>query len=151
MASRQLGSLLVVYLSRENPTNEEWDRHLGVLEQIIRAHGSLNALVLTEGGVPSPTQRAKLVKVRGTGKSRSVILSRSAVVRAVLTALRWLHPSFLGLAPDELPKAMEFLQLEPGMRAAIERALFDLRLEVEKSLLHRTHQDAEPSPAGGDG
>jgi hypothetical protein len=127
-----LDSLLVFYHSTEPPTNDEWDAHLRLLEQVMRAHGSVNTIVLTEGGAPSATQRAALTEVLGTGKTQSAILTRSAAVRAVLTALRFWNPTIVGFTPDELPKAMEFLGLPPGMRGAIERTLKELRLEVEE-------------------
>jgi hypothetical protein len=127
-----------LYHSSEPPTNAEWDAHLRLLEQTMRAHGSVNTIVLTEGGAPSATQRAALTRVLGKGTTRSAILTRSAAVRAVLTALRLWNPTIVGFTPDELPKAMEFLGLPPGMLGAIERAFTELRLEVEKSLPNAT-------------
>jgi hypothetical protein len=129
-----LGSLLVLYHSTQPPTNEEWDDMLLVFERMMQAHGLVKTIVLTEGGFPSATQRAALVKVFGTGTSRTAILTRSTAGRAIVTALRWWNPTMATFSPDELPKAMEFLELEPGMRGTIERTLADLRLEVAQSL-----------------
>jgi hypothetical protein len=133
-ASRQYGSLLVLFHSSESPTNEEWDAHMRLLEQMMREHRSVNTIVLTEGGAPSATQRAALTKVLGNGPTRSAILTRSAAVRTVLTALRFWNPTIVGFTPEELPKAMEFLGVEPKMRGTIERTFSELRVEVEQSL-----------------
>jgi hypothetical protein len=137
-ASRQLGSLLLLCHSPEPPTNEEWDAHLRLLERVMREHGTVNTIVLSEGGAPSATQRAALTKVLGTGPTRSAILTRSSAVRAVLTALRLWNPTIVGFTPDALPKAMEFLGLERGMRETIERAFTELRAEVQQSLPRAT-------------
>ena len=103
-----------------------------LFERMMQAHGLVKTIVLTEGGAPSATQRAALTEVLGTGKTQSAILTRSTAGRAIVTALRWWNPTMATFSPDELPKAMEFLGLPPGMRGAIERTLKELRLEVEE-------------------
>jgi hypothetical protein len=132
--NRQFGSLFLVHHSAEPPTNEEWNGLMVLTEQAMRAHGSLKVLVLTDGGHPSAAQRAALIKAYGTGTIHTAILTPSMVVRTVTTALQWWNPEIVAFSPDDLPKAIEFLRLEPGMRGTIERAFGEMRREVAQSL-----------------
>jgi hypothetical protein len=125
---------MVVHHSAQPPTNEEWDVYVRLLEQAMATHGSVKILVDTDGRPPTATQRAALTKVLGNRTTPTAILTRSAAIRTVLTAFRWWNPTMDAFSPDDLPKAMEFLQLAPGMRREIERTLAELRLEVAQSL-----------------
>ena len=103
------GVLLVVH-GTEAPFDHEWDEYLNQVRLVV-ATGRPRAIAITEGGAPTLSQRSQLNQIlRGTGAIGAVV-SDSAFVRGIVTALSWFNRGVRSFAPEEFEFACEHLGL----------------------------------------
>jgi hypothetical protein len=104
--------ILVIVHGRSTPSREDWDQVCRVLRE---HHGSARAqLVLTRGGVPDAAQRKRALAELPPGfvPKPVAVLTDSAAVRAVMTALNWLlNDNHRAFAIDNLEGAAEHLKM----------------------------------------
>ena len=100
-----------------NPNKEEWDSYLEMSLAIKNAAGDdfsrFRQLVFSDGGGPNAAQRAAsadLAKgVKGADKLKVGVVSRSMVVRGIVTTFRWAGFPLRSFAPEQLAQAFSFL------------------------------------------
>ena len=110
MAFALVGDLLIACHSDAPPADSEWDKWI----ERGRTGDHVGILVSSEGGAPNSAQRARLSKMVATKAEPPpfVLLTRSALLRSVLTAFSWLLPSkqrLRALPPDALAEALSWL------------------------------------------
>ncbi len=109
---------LVILCHSAAPLSDlDWTRFTDYLhERVTRTGGIPHSLVWTEGGGPNAKQRLqakeRVLSFERDGASRTAVLTRSAVVRGMVTAMAWLgrkDGKFRTFAPSQLPQALQFL------------------------------------------
>lgn len=110
--------LMILVSGGENPTHAQWDAVLETVEQTVKTCGSCAILVHAGAGGPTVEQRVAAVKrLRPLmRRTRTAVLTDSAIARGVLTAFRWVQPELGGrtsaLRPGDLAEALAFLQVD---------------------------------------
>jgi hypothetical protein len=91
MVFREVGALIVSVHSAEAPTDEDWSAYLQLCRRKM-ARERLGALAVTAGGGPNSKQRAALQELLRGGPVPGAVVTDSAVVRGIVTALGWFNP-----------------------------------------------------------
>lgn len=97
-------------------SDAEWDSYLALLipyKVKRRATDRLRGFTLTDGGGPNAKQRNRLVQTVDTTLEsklfRGAVISESATIRGIVTALQWLRPSGLKcFSPQQLGLAAAY-------------------------------------------
>lgn len=102
-----------------NPNKQEWDAYLEMSAAMRDAaagdFASFKQIVFTDGGGPSMAQRtasSSLAKGRkDVDKLKVAVVSRSIVVRGIVTWFRWVGLPLRSFAPEQLAQAFAFLAI----------------------------------------
>lgn len=110
MAFALVGDLLVACHNEAPPADSEWDAWI----ERGRTGKHVGILVNSDGGAPNSAQRARLSKMVAAMAEPPpfVLLTNSALLRSLLTALSWLLPSnqrLRALPPEALQEAISWL------------------------------------------
>lgn len=89
------------------------------------------AVVISLGGGPSAKQRKQLMDVSGgrAAKIPCAIMTESAVVRGITTAISWFVPEVRSFRLDELEEALAYLRITTPV-AEVKKVIDELRLEL---------------------
>jgi len=114
------------------PADSEWDKWI----ERGRTGDHAAILVSSEGGSPNSAQRARLSKMVAANAEPPpfVLLTNSALLRSVLTALSWLLPTkqrLKALPPDALDEALSWLGVSVHA-AQVAEAIARLRAALAK-------------------
>jgi hypothetical protein len=138
MAWSILGDLLLVAHDEEPPGDEEWARWLRDFD--AHAPALRATLVCSTGGGPTSSQRKDLLAVIDRHKRvpRTLILTSSAVMRGLVTAIGWFLPAERRAKmyrPDEMARALEYLAVDPvtGRAVQVETARLAASLRATRS------------------
>ena len=137
---RTLGDLVVLVHDRENPTAAEWSAFLAELRRIDVSRARV--LVRTDGAAPDSLQRQQLNDLLKGQKLPIAVLSDSALVRGVGTALRWFNPAVRVFAASALDGALEHLHLPPAQREPLRSALRELSHELASDAIGASRSGA---------
>jgi hypothetical protein len=129
MAFRRLGPLVVVVHDAQPPSPEEWTRYLDVgreLDQELKGRLDLaGAVIFTDGGGPTSSQRVEFNKVILGRAVVSAIVTDSFTVRSIVGALSLFNSKGLRVfVPRDWKEAMAFA------RVPVERHLEILKIAV---------------------
>jgi hypothetical protein len=119
------GRLVVLRHTRKNPSDAEWDPYIAafVLHQQRFAHRTAT-LVWTDGGGPTPAQRARINAAVNLESGVSVaVVSTSMAVRFIVSSMALFNRGIRAFSPDELDGALSHLDATPDERADVRRAL----------------------------
>src|SRR5689334_10572703 len=121
----------------EQPDDVEWAEHLAFLISV--ADSLRGVLVVTETPITS-SQRQRLTSVlRGRPPLRVAVVTSSALVRGVITALTWVGvKERRAFAPDDLLEAIAYLQVPSDER----RSLAEIVVELCEQVLTRNRRQA---------
>jgi hypothetical protein len=107
-----VGDVLVIAHDAQPPAQEEWARYC---ELISRYLPTLSAqFVLAEGPGPNATQRQQSLNrgAQGAVIPPTVVLTRSAMVRGIVTLFNWFTPRAMrALPPEDLQGAALHLKM----------------------------------------
>ena len=133
ITSARLGRLIVSVQAAESPGDQEWSEYLEWLQNGDVPVTESRTLVRSFGGGPNALQREQLTEVVGGKASRpkSVVLTESLVVRGIGLALTWFNMSLRVLAPDEMERAIQYLELDEA-EAVYARRLLDEAIERQR-------------------
>jgi hypothetical protein len=131
--------VLVVHGS-ESPSDKEWARYLEVLKQ----HGfdGTTQLLYSDGGGPSPTQRRDLHDLLDGRTMPVAVLSDSAQVHGMVTAMSWFNPQIRAFPPAALREALAYLGIPANYAELIEQERYNLRLSLGAQRGGRGNHDA---------
>src|SRR6185503_6498429 len=102
--------LAIVVHSEAAPTDHEWDAHLADLTQ-GDVLADLKVIVYSLGGGPNGAQRSRLVRVLGNLTPRAALLTSSALMRGIGTAVSWFNPNFKVFSLNARAAAFGYLAL----------------------------------------
>lgn len=129
LATRLVQDELVVLVhGAEGPSDGEWDEYLEIVRSHLLRKGSLpKVLVYSAGGGPSPLQRQRAVAITTGHRSRVALVTRRAFPRGVAAVASWFGVAIRPFSTiQELPAALDYLELEPVVRGEAERTLAHL-------------------------
>jgi hypothetical protein len=101
------GGLHICVHSRGAPSEQEWDVYFGDL--VTRDPERLRTLVFTDGGALSAVQRKQVNDFLQGRTSRAAVLTKSPIVRGVVSALSWFNPKIKTFSPGNMDDAMRHL------------------------------------------
>jgi hypothetical protein len=118
---RLVGNVRILVLGSRMLTEAEFDAHI---VEAVNMAGSVRAVILSVLGSPpmSAERRAKLDRA-GLVRVPTAVLTESVLVRAILTALRWLGGDARPFPMDAELRACEFLGVPVDSRPAVVREL----------------------------
>jgi hypothetical protein len=128
MAFKVIDRLFLVVYGASNPTDEEWKYYLEVTEQ----HGidRTTQLIFTDGGGPTSTQRKYLNDLLAGRTVPVAVISGSATIRGVVTALSWFNRKIKAFPPSGLGDALAYLEVPATRAELIDREMNKLRLTL---------------------
>lgn len=118
-------SLLLGLHSGLAPSDAEWDHYCSLIPGVL-AHANAGCMVLTDGGAPTRRQRDQLRKQLGSEARWTAVITDKALVRGVVTAIRWFNPQVCAFAPWESPQAFKFIGVSGAQIRSICAALKEL-------------------------
>jgi hypothetical protein len=123
------GEVMLAAHTSKPPTDVEWDGYLALLRG--RDVEKMRSLVFTDGGAPNTAQRGQLNDALKGKTSIGAVVSSSALVRGVVTALRWFNPKIKAFAPTDTAQALTYLSIKsPRDIAIIRTSMADLRVAL---------------------
>jgi hypothetical protein len=111
LITRRIGALLLLRQRSDDPEDEEWDECLSLLSSGIEAHRRMKVFVSTDGGGLTPWQRARLLEVTRKGDVWVSVVSDSARVPFVGSAVACLRMRIRSFRTSEILKGYEHLRL----------------------------------------
>lgn len=128
MILRTMGSLIVLVHSKNQPTEAEWN----ALLDVQRSMPDARTLVVTDGGGPSNKQRMQINQIiKETGKRpRVAVVSSSAFVRGIVSALNWFNPEIKTFPPDALTEAIKYLEAPEARASVLLKLVEQMRVEL---------------------
>ena len=128
MAFKVIDRLFIVAYGTEDPTDDEWVTYL----QDVERHGidRTMQLISTEGGGPTSTQRRYLNELLAGRSVPVAVMSGSAAIRGVVTALSWFNRKIRAFPPTGLRDTITYLEIPRSRADMIERELTKLRLSL---------------------
>jgi hypothetical protein len=104
----RISNTIVGVHTTEPPTDRQWDEYVSTAKKLSAELGfdEMRALSITDGGAPSGEQRAIINDLLGGRSVLIAIVSSSAMVRSVVTALSWFNPKIKTFAPSRVRDAL---------------------------------------------
>jgi len=112
MVTGCVGDVIVCIHTAQPPSDEEWHEFIVAIKS-FKDVSKVRNLVLTEGGAPNSVQRRAVNELLQGKPGVSAVVSGSALVRGVVTALNWFNPYVKTFAPSEVEDAYRYLRLAP--------------------------------------
>lgn len=107
MAFEIVGDLFIVIHNAKPPSDAEWASYLRSWQG--RDMSKMRTLVFTAGGGPSTAQRKEANTALGGKPSVTSVVSDSAMVRGIVTALSWFNSEIKAFNPTESTEAFRHL------------------------------------------
>jgi len=130
LVTRRVGSLLLLLENRETPRDLEWDYCLDMLGGFAANFFEVKVLVVTEGGGPSMSQRARLSGVARGHPLRVAVVSESMKVRFIVSSVALFLRDISSFRQSEVYQAYEHLRMSPPEQSAADRNLGEMRNEL---------------------
>lgn len=90
------------------PSADEWDQYCGWIPDLL-AHSDPGCVVMTDGGAPTSAQREQMRQHLSQEQCWTAVVTDKALVRGVVTAIRWFNPMICAFAPWEVREAFKFV------------------------------------------
>lgn len=127
MATRRVGSLLLLYQGPDTPADSEWDECLSLLRPIV---ASGRVLVITHGGAPNAAQRARLSELTKKHPIVAAVMSDNIPVRFVVSCVALFMSRIRSFASRDTEGAYRHLALDAGEREMVQSHLAEMRTQV---------------------
>jgi hypothetical protein len=108
VAFKLVDNVIVAAYGRNSPTDEEARQMAEFFRKIID-QPNLKSLSYTEGGAPTATQRKLMQEVMKDRELLAAVVTSSALVRGIVTAVSWFNRQMKAFSPLEERKAFEHL------------------------------------------
>jgi hypothetical protein len=129
MAVEECHGIVLAVHGEHAPSDVEWDAYM----RMSTAPGIRGLLVLSEGGGPSARQRTSIARFPHLKPLPTAIVTSSAAVRGVVTAIWWLGKNIRAFRPEELDHAFQYLGIGEGLREQLLGRLSALKNELEST------------------
>jgi hypothetical protein len=108
VAFKLVDNVIVAAYGRNSPTDEEARQMADFFRQII-AEPNLKSLSYTPGGAPTATQRRLLQDVMNGRELLAAVVTSSALVRGIVTAVSWFNRKMKVFSSHEEEDAFRYL------------------------------------------
>lgn len=125
----ETNALLLAVHGEDAPSDVEWDHYCEFIPQLL-LHPNACSVVLTDGGAPTIMQRERMRKQLGTASRWTAVITDKAMVRGVVTAIRWFNPKVCAFAPWDVRDAFRFVGLSSEQIANVLEALSALDAQL---------------------
>jgi hypothetical protein len=126
MLTRRVDSLLLLQQTDRDPSDEEWNECLELLDSGIDTYHRVNVLVRTEGGKPTFSQRQRLGRITRKGDVCVAVVSEITKVRFAVSVVALMEMKIRTFLTAELPAAYDHLGLREGERATADANLVEM-------------------------
>jgi hypothetical protein len=136
MAFGKVGEVMLLVHNKVAPGDEEWNAWVEYAFRHFSPGSMLKCLIVTEGGAPTPTQRLSMNErlseylIDNPKALRNAIVTASAFVRGVVTALSWFHPGYCAFSPAHLDDAMQYLDVPDESRTEVRTLIKALQGQI---------------------
>jgi hypothetical protein len=131
MAFKVVDRVLVLAHGFDDPSDDEWFAYVSEIKR--QGNELLPQVVLTDGGRPNSVQRKMLTDVLAGRGMKVAVLSKSTLVRGVVTAISWFNRDIRPFEVHELHEALGYLGVSSSQRALVESVLTTLRGHTAKA------------------
>jgi hypothetical protein len=148
MGFKIVGTLHILVVSDRDPSPNDWTEYMRALQAEERKGVDVSewrSLVFSDGGGPNASQRKAVSDLLKGRSSPLAIVSGNALMRGVITALRWFNPLCRAYAPHEVGEALKFLNVPLLKFDSIKQNA----LEIQRSLGLRQVRALEESRLTG--
>src|SRR5262245_13316590 len=116
IAIKVVDRLFIVVYGTHDPSDAEWDAYLALVKQ----HGIERTmqLIVTDGSGPNLTQQRRLTDLLDGRPVPVAVVSGSARIRVMVTALSWFNRKIKAFQPAGLHDAIDYLEI-PASRAEL--------------------------------
>jgi hypothetical protein len=128
IAIKVIDRLFIVVYRATNPTDEEWNEYLALVER----HGVEQTvqLISTDGGEPTSLQRKKLnALLAGRMVPVAVVSDEPRILRTV-SFLSWFNRKIKAFPPARLDQALAHLEIPTGRETLIAAEIRSLRAQL---------------------
>jgi len=136
MVFTTFGRFTVVAHTKKPPSEEEWHDYIMTHKAYFERGMSMRFVIFTEGGAPTATQRQKMTDIVAEWARsnpdciRSAIVTRSSLVRGVVTAISWFLPIARAFSPENVEQAFAYLEIPPEIIPEIQRVIPLLKAQL---------------------
>jgi hypothetical protein len=134
LVTRSLGSLLMLWQTKNEPTDAEWSECILKLDALLQAMKpgarDVKVLVHTDGGAPNEKQRGVLQKSLAKTPIRVAVVTDDMKARITSSTVALANRNQRSFATADLAQAYTYLGLSPDECRAAEAALKAMSLEV---------------------
>lgn len=126
-----------LYISAQTPPSDaDWQEYLKWLAAAGKpnaANPEVISLVYERSAGPTPSQRKQLNDVTSGWKLRVAVMTPSALVRGMVTAMNWFKKdSYEAFPLEQLDAAITYLQTPPNLVAEVKGTVFGLIKDLDK-------------------
>ena len=121
------GGLMILVHSHKPPSDREWDAYFTDL--VKHDPERLRTLIFTDGGAPNTAQRKQVNEFLRGRTSFCAVVTGTAIVWGVVTALGWFNPKIRAFPPSNADAAMQYLTIPANEFTNVRRQLSLLRQE----------------------
>jgi hypothetical protein len=110
-----------IVVTEQALTDAEWEEQIRIaLDWVPQTSG---VIVVTDGPGLTSKQRSMYAKHRSLLAQPTAIISSSAIVRGIVTAMSWLGGKHLAFSPLKMDLAFDFLGVPPATRVRVLREI----------------------------
>ncbi len=133
MVSVDGGEALLFLHTARNPSREEWDLGMEMLNRAVSTgvFARIRVLVVTDGGGPDVVMRSELQALfKKQGHSpKTAVVTTSVLSRGIVTAVSWFNPHIKAFAPIHFAAALDHLAI-PRTAPRLLRELAEMEREL---------------------
>jgi hypothetical protein len=141
MGFKIVDTLHVIVVGAKDPSPADWQEYIGAIRAEERKGidvTRMRTLVFSDGGGPNAGQRKAASDLLNGRATPIAIVTGVAIMRGIITALRWFNPEVRAYAPTEVREALDYLKVPAQNFESLKTMARDLqvtlRLEECKAL-----------------
>ena len=142
LAFKRIGTILILVHNDKPPLEEEWARYLALLTSIdleIKGDPSqASAVVFTDGGAPTSSQRLSLKKQLQGRDGRSAVITENIMVRGIIGIVGLFNKAIASFGPGDWKQAMNYAKVPERQHLEILQGAISLSREVGGSHVLRS-------------
>lgn len=123
---------LMIVCSGQRPVGDsEWDVYLSALGSHLDGSSRLKTLVVSDGAVPSQSQRTRLFAQTKQHSPLVAVLTESTAAHFVLSVMALIHRDLRSFIPAEFDAALSYLGISQAEHERVRGIVARLRIDLE--------------------